>query len=633
MTYILFFNRHSPMSNESLMSRSFRFLVLLSSVFSCAAQSEVEYPRQVYWGDTHVHTALSGDAFNGGVRLKPEDAYRFARGEAVVATSGQTAKLERPLDFIVLADHANNIGAAFYRQEYLSNPEFRNSKLGQEWLNAREKLAKGHIDEASLNEGALLPAHRSWQASFRDRNFRTSVWNQVTQLADNYNEPTKFTAFIGYEWTPSEEEGFSQHRVVLFADDSSYADQILPFSSYDSAHEEDLWQFLDRYEKRTGGRVISIPHNSNLTSGRMFALTDSFGAALTKKYASTRARFEPIVEATQIKGDSETHPLISPEDEFADFETWNGWAGWQNGGFLRGRQLSKRPADKIPHEYVRPALQLGLQLKESIGTNPFKFGVIGSTDAHTGLASADEDNFWGKSFKAEPSASRILNERAAFNYQMNASGYAAVWSKENTRKSLFDALIRKETYATTGPRMVVRVFAGFDFDSKDLASKDLISIGYLKGVPMGGDLEMQEGKVPSFLLMANKDPMGANLDRIQVVKGWIQDGVRMERVYDAVYGENREAGSDGRIKPLLSTVDLDTATYTNTVGSAELIGLWEDPDFVPGQPAVYYVRVLEIPTPRWTLYDKVRYGLGDLPVNTPLTIQERAYTSAIWLIP
>ena len=610
-------------------------ICLLVSILALvsATHAKKEHPSQVLWGDTHIHTALSGDAFSGGVRLNPEQAYRFAKGETVEATSGQKAKLERPLDFIVIADHSNNIGAAYYRDEYASNTEFRESRLGKQWRAARDQLAAGHLNKQSLESGALLPAHRSWQASFREAGFRRSVWNQVSNLADQHNAPGQFTAFIGYEWTPSNEEGFSQHRVVVFADSADLTDQVLPFSSYDSAHEEDLWRFLDRYEKKTGGRAISIPHNSNLTFGHMFALTDSFGEPLTREYAETRQRFEPIVEATQIKGDSETHPLISPEDQFADFERWNGWAGWENGGLLRGVRLPKRPQDQIPYEYVRSALQLGIQLQSSLGANPYKFGVIGSTDAHTGLASADEDNFWGKSLKGEPSAGRIFNERAVFNYQMNASGYAGIWAHENTRESIFEALLRKETYATTGPRMIVRAFGGYNFTEEDLVSEDFVALAYRKGVPMGGDLVARGDLPPSFLLMASKDPLGANLDRIQVVKGWLEKGKRREQVYDAVFDRDRKIDKNGKLEPVGSTVNLESASYLNSIGNAELSGIWEDPDFTPGQAAVYYVRVLEIPTPRWTLYDKVRYQLNNLPENVPMTIQERAYASAIWYLP
>jgi hypothetical protein len=599
----------------------------------CAGAHGQSYPREVLWGDTHVHTALSGDAFAGGVRLTPESAYRFARGEEVVANNGASAQLSRALDFIVVADHANNIGAAYFREQYGNDPAFRESELGRAWLAARQRLAAGHLDEKALDEGALLPAHRSWQASFRESKFRRSVWERVTGAADDYNRPGQFTAFIGYEWTPSSEEGSSQHRVIVYADDAERANRMLPFSSYDSAHEEELWRFLQRYEASTGGRVIAIPHNSNLTWGRMFANTDSYGLPLSAEYARRRIRFEPIVEATQIKGDSETHPFLSPDDEFADFERWNGWGGWASTGMYKGARLPVRPDERIQFEYVRSALQLGIGLAQSLGVNPFKFGVIGSTDAHTGLATADDDNFWGKSASAEPSAQRIFDARAVMNWQMNAAGYAGVWAHENTRQSIFSALLRKETYATTGPRMRVRVFAGYDFTSADLDAGDLAAVGYARGVPMGADLPAGGDGPPGFLLTASKDPLGANLDRIQIVKGWLEDGERRERVYDAVLSDERRADVRGRVRPVGNTVDMNDATYTNTIGDTELRGLWLDPDFDPGTPAVYYVRVLQIPTPRWTLHDKVRFQLKNVPGEVPLITQERAYTSAIWYQP
>jgi hypothetical protein len=604
--------------------------VLLS--LSSGTMAADAYPTDVFWGDTHLHTALSGDAFNGGVRLGPESAYRFARGEAVTSNSGQTAKLDRPLDFLVVADHANNIGAAFYRDRYEGDPDFRDTELGKAWLAARDRLAAGHLGESALAEGGLLPAHRSWQASFRHPPFRRHVWEDVTAAADRNNDPGQFTAFIGYEWTPSSEEGSSQHRVVMFADDAEHANEILPFTSYDSAHEEDLWGFLERYERQTGGRILAIPHNSNLTSGHMFSTTDSWGLPMTPDYAQTRARFEPIVEVTQIKGDSETHPFLSPSDEFAEFERWSGWAGWQNGGAFNGRPVPKRPDELIQYEYARSALQLGIGLAETLGTNPFKFGLIGSTDAHTGLAGADEDNFWGKSASAEPSAERASNSRAAVNWQMNGAGYAAVWAHENTRESIFAAFLRREVYATTGPRMEVRFFGGFDFDDDDADVEDLASVGYAKGVPMGGDL-VGNGGSPSFIIAARKDPQGAHLDRAQVVKGWFQNGRRRERVYDVALADGRRVDPTGTVPPVGNTVNLDDATYTNSIGDPELRALWRDPDFDPEQAAVYYVRVLQIPTPRWTLYDKVRYELDELPGTAPLTIQERAYTSPIWYTP
>ena len=607
-----------------------RFTILLLFLGGYLSALAADLPTNVYWGDTHVHSALSGDAFAGGTRLDAEAAHKFARGEAVTTNTGQTTQLRRPLDFVVVADHGNNIGAAFARHKLESNPDFSNSDLGKAWLAARDKLANGHIDAKALDEASLLPAHRSWQISVRHRPFRSLVWERIGEVADRFNKPGKFTAFIGYEWTPSQEEGSSEHRVVLFRDDATRTDQVLPFTSYDSAHVEDLWNFLKRYENKTGGRTISIPHNANLTSGAMFAIKDSWGLTFTPEYAQLRARFEPLVEATQIKGDSETHPYLSPEDAFADFETWNGWGGWNAPG-----STTTSRAEEIPHEYVRSALKLGLTEASNLGANPFKFGMIGSTDSHTALATSDDDNFWGKTARAEPSPDRIFNSRAVNNWQMNAAGYAAVWAVDNTREALFDAMARRETYASTGPRMTVRFFGGYAFSAQDANTRDVAKVGYASGVPMGGDLYAPpDNRVPKFLIVALKDPMGANLDRIQVVKGWrTETGELREKVYDVAVSDKGRLKPDGSVSAVGDTVDRENATYANTIGATELRTLWQDPDFNREEMAFYYARVLQIPTPRWTLYDIVRYDLKNISKEIPLVTQERVYTSPIWYSP
>jgi hypothetical protein len=565
-----------------------------------------------------------------GTRLQPDEAYRFAKGEAIQIAGTTPARLAKPLDFVVIADHGNNLGAAISRERFRTEPQFQDSLIGKMWLAAHNLLKNGQVDALALEAGDLLPAHRSWNISVRHPGFRKTIWQQVGADADRFDYPGKFTTFIGYEWTPSSEEGSAEHRVVLFADDRNKTDQVLPFTSYDSAQEEDLWAFLDRYESATGGRVIAIPHNGNLTSGAMFALKDSYGQPLSESYAQMRSRFEPLVEVTQIKGDSETHPYLSPDDQFADFETWDGWSGWP-----KDKNVSPARAAMLPHEYARSALNLGLSQQSELGINPFKFGMIGSTDTHTGLATADDDNFWGKGPQAHPSATRIYNKNAAYNWQMNAAGYAAVWAKDNTRAAIFNAMVRKETYASTGPRIVVRFFGGFDFSAADARSPDFVRIGYSGGVPMGGDLpEALNDKSPVFLISAVKDPQGANLDRIQVIKGWRNKrGELNEKVYDVAWSGSRLQEDGNSIADVGSSVDPKSATYTNTIGSVELSVAWEDPDFRREDAAFYYVRVLQIPTPRWSSYDIARYGLTDLPAQIPRETQERVYTSPIWYTP
>jgi uncharacterized protein DUF3604 len=421
------------------------------------------------------------------------------------------------------------------------------------------------------------------------------------------------------------------HRVVIFRDGSDKANQVLPFSALDSENPEDLWKVLDAYEQKTGGSVLAIPHNGNLSNGHMFARVDFFGNPLTRQYAETRARWEPLYEVTQIKGDGETHPVLSPNDEFAGYEIWDK-------GNLNLSE--KKTPEMLPHEYARSALKLGLKLEDQLGVNPYKFGMIGSTDSHTSLATAEEENFFGKHSGKEPQAERWSKAVAEFGgikvlgWEMTSSGYAAVWAMENTREALFDAMQRKEVYATTGPRMIVRFFGGWDFEARDAQTRLPARVGYDKGVPMGGDLgKAPAGKTPTFLVAALKDPIGANLDRIQVIKGWMDGkGELQEKVYDVVWSDGRKPSADGKLPPVGNTVDVPNATWTNTIGTPELITAWKDPDFDPSLKAFYYARVVEIPTPRWTAYDAKRYAI-QMEMQVPMTTQERAYTSPIWYSP
>ncbi|NVK41468.1 MAG: DUF3604 domain-containing protein [Oceanospirillaceae bacterium] len=600
-----------------------------SEAVSYSPKAGLDYPQQVFWGDTHLHTSYSFDAaMMGNKGLSPEEAYRFARGEEVQAHNGMTARLNRPLDFLMVSDHAEYLGLipmiAAKNEELLSDP------IGERWaqmLNGGPSEQLKALLEMNVDIGAN---HKSLANAEVER----SAWADITAAADKYNDPGKFTAFIGYEWTTMP-GGDNLHRVVLFADDASKANQLLPFSAFDSEDPEDLWNFLQQYEDNTGGRVLAIPHNGNVSNGQMFALVDRDGNPLSRKYAETRSRWEPVVEVTQIKGDGETHPLLSPDDEFADFETWDK-------GNLTA--LAVKQPEMLPYEYARSALKLGLQQEAELGVNPFKFGMIGSTDAHTSLAAVEENNFWGKFSIFEPSARR--GEMAAYTegkqgkvYTLTvdesaASGYAAVWARENTRDSLFDAIKRRETYASTGPRMTVRFFGGWDFSEDEVRYPDYVDRGYRKGVPMGGDLtQAPAGKPPRFMVTATRDPDGANLDRVQIVKGWHdQDGSLHEKVYDVAWSGDRQPEDNGRLSPAGNTTDIESVIWTNTIGAAELASVWTDPDFDPSERAFYYVRVLQIPTPRWNRYDEKHFG-QKLNSTMPDYIQERAYTSPIWYTP
>jgi hypothetical protein len=473
-----------------------------------------------------------------------------------------------------------------------------------------------------------LPGNRAYR----------SVWQDNIAAAEQYNKPGRFTAFIGYEWT-SNTGGNNLHRNVIFRDNGDKASQVEPFTvlsplPYGSDNPVELWKWMEAYERKTGGSVLAISHNGNLSNGLMFPVVEAFGKKLDREYAETRGKWERLYEATQTKGDSETHPFLSPNDEFANFERWDK-------GNLDGSVAKKK--EMLEFEYARSALKNGLKLEQTLGVNPYKFGLVGSSDAHTGLTAMEEDNFFGKTTPQEPSPKRMLTTFFAnaetgvkvMDWEVSASGYAAVWATENTRQSLWDAMERKETYATTGSRMIVRFFGGWDFEAKDADNRLPARLGYTKGVPMGVDLsKAPQGKSLTFLVAALKDPIGANLDRYQIIKGWLdKDGNPQEMVYDVAWsGDRKPDGKTGKVPPVGSTVDVENATWTNTIGAPELIAVWRDPDFDPSQRAFYYGRVIEIPTPRWTAYDAKRFGVTPLP-GTTMTVTERTYTSPIWYTP
>ncbi len=588
------------------------------------------YPDNVYFGDTHVHTAFSTDAGMFGTTLGPDEAYRFAKGEIVTSSTGVRTRLLRPLDFIVITDHAENLGLSPMISE--SNSELLKSDWGRK---VHDAVKSGKGDDAYRMWGMAMASRKDPLASFE--HLTRSMWERLTAAAEEHDEPGKFTALIGYEWT-STPAGSNLHRNIIFRDDKEYADRILPFSNYDSEDPEDLWKWLAAYEEKTGGRVFAAAHNGNLSNGLMFDdVTLTSREPLTRDYAERRMRWEPLYEVTQIKGDGEAHPSLSPTDEFADFETWD-----------RGSFAAAKESGMIPREYAREAFKRGLQYEEKLGANPFKFGLIGSSDSHTGLATTTEDNFFGKIADLEPSGEAFRfdgmitgylpdpkgRDYAIYHHQASASGLAAVWARDNTREAIWDAMKRKEVYATTGTRLRVRVFGGWDFKPDEVDRWDFAKQGYARGVPMGGDLRnAPRGSAPIMMIRALRDPDGANLDRIQIIKGWLDNkGVTHEKIYDVVWSDDREIGANGKLSPVGNTVNVKEASFTNSIGDPMLFAWWKDPDFDRVQRAFYYVRVLEIPTPRWTVYDAKFFGVK-IPEGVPTSIQDRAYTSPIWYTP
>ena len=592
------------------------------------------YPEKVLWGDTHLHTGWSTDAGFMGATTGPDDAYRFARGEEVVSSHGVRAKLVRPYDWLVVADHAENLGLAPMALE--KDPALMRFPFGKRMA---ELLADGNIDQAYAE---WLTAVNEGEDPLDDVSLRGTAWERMTSYAEQFNDPGIFTAFIGFEWT-SNPGGNNMHRNVIYRGGKEKADRKLPFSNFDSADPEDLWDWMEAYEADTGGRLLALAHNGNLSNGLMFDDITLSGEELTREYAERRMRWEPMYEVTQMKGDSEAHPILSPNDEFADYGTWD-----------KGSFGAAKDPGMINREYAREAYKRGLVYEEKLGVNPFKFGLVGSTDSHTGLSTAGEDNVFGKVSKFEPYlingehneerftdkvTGRVPDPQGRnfdiFHAETLGAGLAAVWATDNTREAIWDAMKRKEVYASTGTRISVRVFAGWDFVEEDVQRPDFAETGYRNGVPMGGDLtQAPDGKAPTLMVRALRDPDGANLDRIQIIKGWSDaDGQTYEKVYDVAWSDNRALGDDGKLAPVGNTVDIENARYTNSIGDALLMGYWKDPDFDSAERAFYYVRVLEIPTPRWTTYDAAFFGVDRPDDMVEPTHQERAYTSPVWYTP
>ena len=590
------------------------------------------FPTQVYWGDTHLHTNNSLDARAFGVTLGPEDAYRFARGKEITTSHGERIKLSRPLDWLVVTDHSDAMGAM--KEIVAGNPDLMRDPVLKDW---HDRIVQGGdtalaatmevIETFAGVSGEKIPE------IIMDKDFIGSVWGRYLKTAEQYNEPGRFTTIIGYEWT-STEGGNNLHRNVLYRGGADEAKQMLPFTTAESFNPEDLWKWMAAFEDKTGGRLLALAHNGNVSNGLMFPeINPVTGKPLTKNYAETRIRWEPIYEVTQIKGDGESHPYLSPNDEFAGYDTL-----WDKANL---GPVPKKP-EMFQYEYAREALKTGLKLEQQLGVNPYKFGMVGSTDSHTGLATAEEENFFGKHSGKEPKPGRAsalvgnFGDIKYYGWEQVSSGYAAVWATENTREAIWDAMKRKEVYATTGPRILVRFWGGWDFEESDALSRLPAGIGYTKGVPMGGDLySAPEDKSPTFLVGALKDPYSGNLDRIQIIKGWLdKNGKTHEKVYDVAWGDAdiRKPGADGKLTPVGNTVDVANATWANTIGDPELITVWKDPEFDPSLRTFYYARVIEIPTPRWTAYDAKRFGIKMDP-EIPMITQERAYTSPIWYTP
>jgi hypothetical protein len=587
------------------------------------------YPTRPLFGDEHVHTGWSADAAMSGTTLGPEEAFRFARGEEVTSTSGQLVQLSRPLDWMVLTDHSDGMGVVDLIRK--GDPEMMADPTLRRW---HEMMGRsGEASLAAMMEIIAAQSNRKLPPLVMDPRFAKSTWERATEIVEKYNEPGRFTALHGYEWTSNVGGGDNLHRNVIYRDGRDKALAALPMTTFQSENPEDLWKWMDAWEKKTGGRLLAIPHNGNLSNGRMFELQTFDGGPVTREWAEQRARWEPLFEAIQFKGQSESHPSLSPTDEFAA-----GYELWDRGNL---NLVPKKPG-MIRHEYLREALKNGLALERQVGANPFKYGMAAGTDTHNALVAAEEDNFFSKFAAGEPAPGRWdedalrFGERVVKGWEVTAAGYTAVWATENTREAIWDAMKRRETYATSGTRLWLRFFGGYDFVPADLDARAPAIPGYAKGVPMGGDLpKAPAGKAPTFMIAALKDPYGGNLDRIQIVKGWVDaSGKTHEKIFDVAWSspDRRKPDARGRLPAVGSTVDVAKASWTNTIGAPELGAVWKDPEFDPQLPAFYYARVIEIPTPRWTAYDAAYFKVKMSP-EVPMVTQERAWSSPIWYTP
>ena len=587
------------------------------------------FPDRVYWGAAHNHTSYSFDAGMFGVTLTPDDLFKFATGGEVTVDNGMKVKIDRPLDWLSITDHAEYLGISDQIRD--GNPDLLANPQGKRWY----EMSKQGPQEGVKAAIEAVVSMQTGKPVFDASKLTAGAWAHATAAAEKWNLPGVFTTLHGFEWT-SAPGGNNLHRTVIFRDNADRVNRVVPYSTFDSQDPADLWKYMDAYAKKTGGQVLAIPHNGNLSNGMMYSAETFDGKPMDRDYAEVRISHEPLMEATQIKGDGETHPFLSPNDEFADFERWD---------FNMGKMV-RAENSVLRGNYVRSALKLGLELDAKLGANPYQAGLIGGSDAHVGAITTREDNFFGEFTNGLPSPERWKTPLAMVNndpkkgplvsvWQEQAAGLGGVWARENTREAIWDALKRKEVYATTGDRPIVRVFAGWDFVPADNERSDFAANGYAHGVPMGGNLsKAPAGKQPVFMVHAVRDPEGPNLDRIQIIKGWLgKDGNAKERIFDVAVSGGRKIGPDGRCKTSVgSTVDVANATYSNSIGATTLSAYWKDPAFDARARAFYYIRVIQIPSPRWTAYDQKRFGIK-MPDYVPMTVTDRAYTSPIWYTP
>jgi hypothetical protein len=573
--------------------------------------------RNVFWGDLHIHTSFSYDAYTFGVRATPDDAYAYAKGDTILHGIGYPIRASRPLDFAAVTDHAEYLGVPRSRGEADPDPPASLREVLE--TGSRVRITWNFVKRALLEMGSGETRDEVFGGDYADVSL--AAWREIVAAAERHDQPGRFTAFIAYEWSSMPGDN-NLHRNVVYR--SSRAPDY-PYSSLDSEDPEDLWRALES-QRGVGMEAIAIPHNGNVSNGLMYDRVTLDGSPMSPGYAEARMKNEPISEILQVKGQSETHPILSSEDEFADFE-------------ILDQLLSASGGRSEPRgSYARYALRTGLELSAAGGFNPYRFGVIGSSDSHNASSSVEEDNYHGKLPLVDGTVGVRLGESLLLPKSQNrglrwsAQGLAAVWAEENTRAALFDAMRRKETYATSGPRITVRFFGGWGFEPELATAPDFVARAYAQGVPMGGSLVPVQGAgAPRFAVAALKDPLGANLDRVQIVKGWIDaGGASHERIYDVAASGGRVPDADHRVTPVGNTVDVERARYDNSIGAAELSIVWRDPDFDPSREAFYYARVLEIPTPRWSTFDARAMGV---PAPEPATLQERAITSAIWYRP